>query len=55
MVDMEDDELMKKIEHQVNKKKSPGVPKRKKKKKENNYKLWEQLNEETLRKLGYIK
>ena len=52
---MEEDELMKKIEKQVNKKSPASKKKRKPNKKENNYKLWEQLNEETLRKLGYIK
>lgn len=30
-------------------------PSKKKAKKKNTTKLWEQLNEETLRKLGYIK
>ena len=50
---MTDEELMKKMENQVNKK-SPGSKKRKTKKK-NQYQLWSQLNEETLRKLGYIK
>ena len=30
-------------------------PAKKKAKKKNTTKLWEQLNEETLRKLGYIK
>lgn len=50
---MEEDELMKKIEKQVNKK-SP-ASKKKRKPKKNQYQLWSQLNEETLRKLGYIK
>lgn len=51
---MEDDELMKKIEKQVNKK-SPASKKKRKPAKKNQYQLWAQLNEEALRKLGYIK
>lgn len=51
---MTDDELMKKIENQVSKK-TPGSHKKRKPAKKNQYQLWSQLNEETLRKLGYIK
>lgn len=51
---MEEDELMQKIEKQV-KKKSPASKKHRPAKKKNQYQLWAQLNDETLRKLGYIK
>ena len=53
---MEDDDIMKKIEKQVNKKSPASKKKRNQEKnKVNQYQLWAQLNEETLRKLGYIK
>lgn len=50
---MEEDELMKKMEGVTSK----VTPKQKKHKNKKRYnpKLWEQLNEETLKKLGYIK
>ena len=50
---MEDDELMKKMDRVVSK----ATPKSKKKAKTKRtaYQVWAQLNEETLRKLGYIK
>ena len=52
---MEEDDIMKKIENQVNKK-SPGSKKKcKPKKKENNYKLFQRLMVEDLIKNGYIK
>lgn len=52
---MTDEELNRKMERVVNK--TTPKPKRKKKKgkKMNQNQLWAQLNEETLRKLGYIK
>ena len=51
---MTDEELNQKMERVVNK--TTPKPKRKKKKGKNNQnQLWAQLNEETLRKLGYIK
>ena len=53
---MTDDELNQKVER-VTSKKVTRQPKRRKKKgqKQNPYQLWAQLNEEKLRKLGYIK
>ena len=52
---MEDDELIQNMERVVNK--TTLKPKRNKKKgkKMNQNQLWAQLNEEQLRKLGYIK
>jgi len=52
---MTDEEFYRKMERAANK----TTPKRKSKKKKgpktNAYQLWQQLNEEQLRKLGYIK
>lgn len=52
---MTDDELNQKMDRVVSK--TTPKPKRKKSKgkKQNSYQLWEQLNVETLKKLGYIK
>lgn len=51
---MTDEELNRKMERVVNK--TTRQPKRKKKNgRKNQNQLWAQLNEETLRKLGYIK
>ena len=52
---MTDEEFNRKMEKVVNK--TTPKPKRKKKNgpKTNAYQLWRQLNDETLRKLGYIK
>lgn len=52
---MTDEELMKKIENQVSKKTHGSHKKRKPKKKENAYKLYERLQLEELIRLGYIK
>ena len=53
---MTDEELNQKMER-VTSKKVTRQPKRRKSKgkKQNSYQLWAQLNEEQLRKLGYIK
>lgn len=53
---MTDDELNQKMER-VTSKKVTLQPKRRKKKgtKTNAYQLWKQLNDEQLRKIGYIK
>lgn len=52
---MEEDELMKKMENQVNKKSGSPKKKNKPKKKEDSYHLYKKLMVENLVKLGYIK
>lgn len=52
--DMDDDELMKKIETQVTKK-SPASVRKKRKKKVSGPELYTQLRDEELKRLGYLK
>lgn len=52
---MTDEEFNRKMERVTSKKVTQKPKRRKKGKTQNPYQLWTQLNEEMLRKLGYIK
>lgn len=53
--DMDDEELMKKIETQVAKKSPASVRKKRRKKKASGPELYAQLRDEELKRLGYLK